>query len=162
MTDLIIDKEHAEIYEVTDLEKPNTGKIRVWCDMFPNHFTFQIRSRNPQKGRHSHSGAKERDFIAGVGVTAQEIYRIGREMLKLAYGASSEFEHKEISNNPEKIRVKLNDDLEVPGVTGEIVDFFVNADGADSVIVKLDNDTTAGNGLTISHVYALASNVEKI
>lgn len=89
MSQIFIDKPHAEIREVKGLPENNENVIRVYCQMFPNVYTLQIRTHNPIDGRLGKG--KPRDFIATVSVTIEEIEEILRQMKAHASGETKEF-----------------------------------------------------------------------
>jgi len=74
MKDLIAKKDYAEIYEVKDLENPNTNCIRVYCTQAPDVFGFQIRTHKPIVERFGRG--KCRDMIAHVSLSITEVEEI--------------------------------------------------------------------------------------
>lgn len=75
--DLIIDKKYAEIHEHPDVENENV--IRIYCCQYPNHFTFQIRTKNPLP---YYNKGKTRNLIANVILSIDEVEMILAYMKK--------------------------------------------------------------------------------
>ena len=71
---IMIDKPFAEIKEIDN----EAGQyLRVWCDMYPNVYSLQIRATNSLK---YYSNGKARNLIATVSVTIEELETILAEM----------------------------------------------------------------------------------
>ena len=74
--DIWIKKKYAEIKEIK-AEHPNDNGLRVYCVQFPDNWHFQIRTH----GSINYSGGgKERDMIAGLNLTIEEVEEILRQM----------------------------------------------------------------------------------
>ena len=76
MSDFIIKKQYAEIYEVKNLEKDNEDIIRVYCSQFDKKdencmFNFQIRTFKPV----SRKGVNK-NMIANVSMSISEIEQL--------------------------------------------------------------------------------------
>jgi hypothetical protein len=71
--DLIIKKEYAEIKEIGKEKQEDC--LRVYCNSYPNSFTFQIRTFNPLK----YNGVN-RQMIANVILSIDEVRKILKYM----------------------------------------------------------------------------------
>lgn len=73
--DLIIKNEYAEIKEIGKEKQDNC--LRVYCNQYPNNFTFQIRTFNPinQYGK-----GVNRQMIADITLSIDELKKILKYM----------------------------------------------------------------------------------
>lgn len=73
MNNLFIKKQFAEIKEIPDLAYENEDMLRIWCNLTPDSFTFQIRTFKPitQWGK-----GKSRNMMANVNLTITEVEEI--------------------------------------------------------------------------------------
>lgn len=91
--EIIIPKKFAEIKEVKGLPEPNDNVLRVWCNMYPDSYNFQIRTHGPINGPFGEG--KPRDMIATVFVSIEELEEILRQMKAYKAGEPSAFDHRE-------------------------------------------------------------------
>ena len=76
--DYILEKKYAECYELKDVKQNNENCLRVWCNQYPDGFTFQIRTHKPITG---HFGkGKPRNMIAHLTLTINEVKDILKHM----------------------------------------------------------------------------------
>ena len=67
--DLYLKTETADIKEIGKEKQENT--LRVYCTMYPNVFTFQIRTYKPTK-----QGGVNKQMIASVSLSVEELKNI--------------------------------------------------------------------------------------
>ncbi len=78
--DIWIKKKYAVVKEIKGCD-PIINGLRVYCTQFPDNWYFQIHahgSTNPL------GGGKERDMIAGLTLTIEEVEEILRQMKEYA------------------------------------------------------------------------------
>ena len=70
--------DHAECYEMDKGSEPNEPGLRLWCTMFPDAWTLQIRTHAPING--CYGNGKPRNMIAHLTVTVDQLRDILRQM----------------------------------------------------------------------------------
>lgn len=89
---LLINKPYARIQEIKGADQNNDNVLRVYCEMFPDVYIFQIRTFAPINGPFGEG--KPRNMIASVTVTIEELEEILREMKARKAGEPSAFDHR--------------------------------------------------------------------
>lgn len=99
---IFIKRPSARIREFKNLPENNDNVIRVWCEMYPDVYNFQIRTFAPINGPFGEG--KPRNMIATVHVTIEEVEEILRQMKAYKAGEPSAFDHKQEPQESEEAK----------------------------------------------------------